>query len=487
MQSRNSAIFAAVLLGLQILASGQNPPAPSNGQDTGTGANTGTSTDETHSTPVPALTGVIGIDSQVPEEDSNSTLPRIPSLLGGPRLSVALGSETERSNYIRGGLNVGATYDDNTFLTTQDEVGNTTYSVFPNISLEQVRSRVTWKLGYAAGLTVNQRLSSRNQGSHDLDFDSQFRLSPHVNVRVAEEFTLTSGFFDSGIGGGVGVGNGGPNASLVTPLSRQRASSTVVEANYHFALNDLAGVSGSFYDLHFSDVAQGATLTNSRTASASAFWLHGFGRDWLGIDYRFQRLTFGGSTENSDGETRVHSILAVNTITLPNHFTVTGFVGPEYSENQGLVPGSTTPSNFNEWSFSGGVEAGWQRDHTSLAVGYSRRINDGSGVLGVVRLQGLHGEIRQQLRPGWAISAGGSYGNNKSLTIPVAGTAQEINSASLDAGLERNLGKSLGLRVGYGHDFQEQLGAADSTPMGFAHRNRFSVTLGYQWSRPLGR
>ena len=60
--------------------------------------------------------------------------------------------------------------------------------------------------GYAAGLTVNQRLSSRNQGSHDLNFDSQFRLSPHVSLRIAEEFSLTSGFFDSGNAGSV-IGN----------------------------------------------------------------------------------------------------------------------------------------------------------------------------------------------------------------------------------------------------------------------------------------
>ena len=55
-----------------------------------------------------------------------------------------------------------------------------------------------WTLGYAGGLTVNQKITNQNQGSHNVIFDSQYRLSPHVNLRVAENFSLTTGFFDAG-------------------------------------------------------------------------------------------------------------------------------------------------------------------------------------------------------------------------------------------------------------------------------------------------
>jgi len=75
-----------------------------------------------------------------------------------------------------------------------------------------------------------------------------------VNLRVAENFSLTTGYFDGG-GDAVPVaGTGGPNASLIVPLSTQRSSLTTVETNYHFALNDLIGASGSFYDLHFTNL-----------------------------------------------------------------------------------------------------------------------------------------------------------------------------------------------------------------------------------------
>ena len=449
-------------MSVHVFSSGQNPTAQGN--------------DAPRSTPAPALSGVIGMDSPISEEDTNSDLPQIPALLGGPKMSLAFPSEQERSNYLRAGLNFGAAYDDNAQMTSSQPIGNTTYSVFPNISIEQARSRMRWTLGYAAGLTVNQRLP--NQASQDFSFNSQFRLSPHVNLRVAEDFSVTSGFFDSG-NGGVVVGNGGPNASLFAPLSKQRSSSTVAEANYHFALKDVVGASGSFSDLHFSDVPEGFTLTNTRTAAASAFWFHGLcGRDWAGISYRFQHMTF-----DPNGETSVHSIMAVNTVSLPGRFTVSAFVGPEYSDNQ--VAGQA--SHFNDWSLAGGVEAGWQKEHTSVAAGYSRRINDGGGVLGVVLSQTVHGDVRQQLRPGWAISVGASYGNNDSLTVPSPGSATSVNAASVGTSLERNIGKSLGLRLGYAHDFQEQIGSTDAALQGTAHRNRVFVTLGYQWARPLGR
>jgi hypothetical protein len=51
-----------------------------------------------------------------------------------------------------------------------------------------------WTLGYAGGLTVNQKITSQNEGSHNLNFDSQYRLSPHVNLRVARSFSMTTGF-----------------------------------------------------------------------------------------------------------------------------------------------------------------------------------------------------------------------------------------------------------------------------------------------------
>jgi hypothetical protein len=462
-----SGFILIVLVGLGTLSMGQSTPASTPNPT------------EARTTPAAAVSSPLGMDSQVPQEDSSSDVPRIPAILGGPRTSLDFISEMERSNYLRAGLNVGAAYDDNALLSSSNGVGNTTFSVYPDIALEQTMSRMHWKIGYAGGLTVNQRFSSRNQGSHTFSFDSQYRLSPHVNLRIAEDFSLTSGFFDAG-GTVTGGGNGTPNATVITPLAKQRASSTVVETNYHFALKDVVGASGSFFDLHFSDAQAQSNLTNARSETASAFWLHRLFRDdWAGLSYRFERLTF-----DPNGESNVHSFMVMNTLAFAKRFTLAAYAGPEYSDNRGLAPGSEEFLQFTNWSLAAGAEAGWQKNHTSIAAGYSRRINDGGGVLGVVRAQSVHGDLRQQLFPGWAATVGASYGSNKSLTVPFPGTPASLNITSIGATLERNVGKSLSARVSYYHDYQREPG---STQNDKAHRDRVSITLGYQWSRPFGQ
>jgi hypothetical protein len=477
MSIRRCLILGLLVAGLQVFAAAQ-APAPQNPP----GQSSGESGGSDRTAPAPALTGIVGMQSEGVAEDTSSTVPQIPSFLGGKGINTTVLSKMERSNYLRAGLNVGSAYDDNPYLVSSGATSNTSVSIFPNIQIEETSSRIHWNLGYAAGLTINQNFTSQNDVSQSLIFDSQFRLSPHVNLRAAENFSMTSGFFDSGIGTGV-VGSGGPNASLVAPLSTQRSSMTTVETNYHFALNDLIGASGTFYNLHFTNTPEGTVLADSQTATGSAFWLHRLvGQDWGGVSYHFERITF-----NPTGETLVHSFLVMNSLSLSKRFTLTGFVGPQYSENTGLISGGgAQPSQSNGWTVSGGVEGGWRNEHTSVTAGYSRGVSDGGGLLGSVLLQTVHGTVRHQLTPAWAAALSASYGTNRSLVAPSTSSASSINLASAGVSLERNLRRSIGFRLGYAHNFQEQFGLPAPNPTQDAHSNRFFVTLSYQWAKPLG-
>jgi hypothetical protein len=462
---------------LSVPSGAQNPPA----QDSGSSDNSA------RMAPAPALSGIAGMQDQSDTGDTASSLPAIPGLLGGIGISPAFLSDMEKSNYLRGGVNVGGVYDSNPLLVSSGAESNTSESIFPNIKIDETSSRMHWTLGYAGGLTVNQKFTSQNEGSHNLNFDSQYRLSPHVNLRVAENFSMTTGFFDAGNGTEGTVGSGGPNENLITPLATQKSDTTTVETNYHFALNDLIGASGSFFDTHFSNAAAGAQLANTQTATGSAFWLHQlFHGDWGGLSYRFQRITF-----NPGGETLVHSFLAVDTVNFSKQFTLTGFVGPQYSNNQGLIPGAVQPTQSTAWSVAGGAEFGWKNQHTSVSAGYSRIISDGGGLLGAVRLQTVHGSFRRQLTARWAAALTASHGTNDSLTVPFADSASSINSTSAGISVERTVAKSLGFRMGYEHDFQQQFGLPgvfQNSPLQSldANRNRFFVTLSYQWAKPLG-
>jgi hypothetical protein len=483
MNLRRFSILVLLLAGLEVFSAAQNQPRPSAAADNPV-QDSSSDADKARTAPAAPLSGLAVGQADVATEDTSYSLPQIPALLGGKGISTAFVTDLERSNYLRGGINVGGAYDDNPLLDSAGSEGNASVSIFPNISIEQTTSRTRLLLGYAGGLTINQRFTSEDQGSHNLNFDSQFRMSPHVNLRVAENFSVTTGFFDSGNGSAIVAGSGTPNVSLIAPLSTQRSSLTTVETNYHFALNDLVGASGSFYDLHYTSPAQGTELTilpDSQTATGSAFWLHRLFRDnWAGASYRFERLTFTGGDE-----TRVHSFFAVDTMKLAKHFTLTGFAGPQHSDNQFLLSSSGGPAMMqttqaNDWSFAGGVEGGWQTQRTSLFAGYSRSISDGGGLLGAVRLQNVYGSFRRELVPGWAAALNASHGSNRALVVS-EGTASSINITSAGVSLERNLRKSIGFRMGYSHDFQQQYG-----PTFNASRNRYFVTLSYQWSKPLG-
>jgi hypothetical protein len=480
MSIRRCLILGWLLAGLQVFSAGQNAP-PENQTPQNPPAQTSDGDNGSRAVPAAAVSAIAGMQLEGGTEgDSNSDMPQIPALLGGSGVSSAFISELKRSNYLRGGLNVSAAYDDNPLLASSGAKSNTSISIFPNVSIEESSPRIRWMLGYAGGVTINENLTSENQDAQNLNFDSQYRLSPHVNLRIAENFFLTTGFFDAGNGLGV-VGSVGPNTSLITPLATQRSSLTTVETNYHFALNDLIGASGSFYDLNFSNVSAGS-LTDSQTASGSAFWLHRiFLGDWGGLSYRFDRITF-----NPNGETRVSSFNLVNTLSIAKRFTVTAFVGPQYSENQGLVPGATQPTQSNDWSVSFGADGGWRNVRTSISAGYTRSISDGAGVLGVVRLQTVHGNFRREVVPGWAVALNASYGTNQSVTVPFVTSATSIDNTSAGISLEHNVGKSFGFRFGYTHDFQQQFGVSGPTQTLDANRNRVFATLSYQWAKPLG-
>src|SRR5262249_45833414 len=152
--------IATVLLlgGFSVLADAQqNTPAPTENQSAPEGA---TPTPEHRDTPAAAVGGGLLMPGASEDEEASywtTSRPVLPAIVGGYGTSLATRTEMERSNYIRGGVTLQATYDDNAFLS-DPAFSNYTYSIFPQVALDQSRSRVHWILNYAGGFTYNQRL-----------------------------------------------------------------------------------------------------------------------------------------------------------------------------------------------------------------------------------------------------------------------------------------------------------------------------------------
>lgn len=426
-----------------------------------------------------------------PALDETAPVPP-PANIAGP--SLAFSSDLERANYLRGGITLGTTYDDNVLDTASDRVGGFTYFALPHLALDISTKRLRWTSLYSAGLTVNQRLSPQNQDSQNLGMDFEYRLSPHVSLAVTDRFSLTTGFFDpvqaSSDLSGVGVLQQ-PNRTVITPLARGTSNDVNGQLAWQFGAGSMVGMTGGYYNSSFDDVSAGTSLLDTTTESASGFYSHRISaRNWTGVRYGFQRMSFHPGSE----QTTTHSVVVFHTIYLKPTMQLSFFAGPEYSvlDSQILVPQVqpplvllvSMPVSQKKWSGSGGVNYSWQGEHTSITAGFVRQVSDGGGLQGAVTLTSANGALRRQITRSTTLSVAGGYATNEALLTSTSGIGT-LKTASGSVGIGRRLGAHFGLDLSYARIYQEPAaGATVSIP---AYHNRGLVTFSYDFSRPLGR
>jgi len=441
-----------------------------------------------HSSPAPALTGgYLMPEGQEEGVDTNwtSVHPIVPAMIGGYASSMAFGQEMERSNHVRGGVTVQSAYDDNASASNSGSaISNYSVSVFPQISLDQSRSRLRWVLNYGGGFTFNQRLTSQNQTSQNFDFDIQYRLSPHVNVRASEGITLTTGLFGpvnplSGSAPGVPVGG---NTFVLTPLANQFATNTRGQVAYQFSGEDVVGVSGGFDSLQYRDVQPGSTLLNNRSEDGAAFYMHRLtGKNWLGGSYQFEHLGYPDTVD----DTRVHSMILFDTYAFKPSITLSVFGGPQYSTNEfptTAVPPTVGTSSM--WSVAGGATFGWTGLRTATQVSYSHSISDGGGLQGSVQLNSVSGSFRRQIARYTALTFSASYATNNELSSSTTGISS-ANYASGGVSLTRKFGTHCFVQAGYQRESQQTSGV--STFGNDVKRDLVMASFSYQFARPWGQ
>src|SRR5581483_3171435 len=407
--------------------------------------------------------------------------------------SLAFSPELARTNYLDGGINVGTTFDDNALSTETNHVSNFNYSVMPHIALRQSRGRVGWKINYAAGFVASERYSSLNQGTHKLDVESVYRISPHVTFTLRDNFAMTTGFFDQlnqGTDMPAGTVLQRPNQSVVTPLAKQTANLATGLVAYQFSNNSEIGASGTSYLSRFHDEQGGASLVDTDSQEAEVFYNHRvFGRDSLGVTYRFQRFTFSSLANDS----LVHSVLATFTWRPHSNLAVSFFAGPQYRDSssqfiqQTATPQSITlawvPESRNAWSTAAGSSLNWNGERTSFLANAARTINDGGGLLGAVELTSVDAAIRRQLTQVYSAQIGVTYGRNRAL-VDSAAPYSSVNGTIGSISLSRRFGTSFGFTAGYARAHQTQDSVSASN---LVNNNRAWVSLSYDFSRPLGR
>jgi len=403
-----------------------------------------------------------------------------PAPVGGEGYSLAFSSE-ERGNYLRGGLTLLSAYNDNLFTGTNGRpTSDVSYTILPTIALDLFRSRVDGSLSYGPGFTFYQKETSHNEADQNLALNMRFRLSPHVSLSLRDSLQKTSNIFSQSILGSTSVSASPqqPNDSVIAPLASVLRNTGTAQIEYQFSANAMVGAGGTFSNLHYPNPAQVPGLSDQSSKGGSAFYTARLsGRHYIGLTYQYQMLL--ASPNQIQNETQTHSVLLFYTVYLQPTLSISFFGGPQHSdtEQKGLPPSRS-------WSPSTGVSAGWQGKRSSLAVTYSRTITDGGGLPGAVHAYTASAALRQQFTRNWSAGLGASYSNNKvldSLISPNIGG----HSISGNVTLQYALGQHLSVGVGYMrlHQSYSNIPAISTTP----NRNQASVSLSYQFRRPLGR
>jgi hypothetical protein len=453
-------------------------------QDQGTGRNPNPTSDE------PAENGPVataGGESRAP----------VPVPLNIDAGSLQFSQESTRGNFLRAGVQLGATYDDNLLATSAaNQVGGASYSVLPQLSLNQTRPRLRLTLDYNGGYVVNQRFHAYNQSSQQIAGGVRYRVTPHVNLLLNDRFLYTSNFFDQLQGTGT-PGAGAiqlPNQTIINPLARRTDNLGTAAMSYQYSAGDMVGANGTSYYSRYRDIPVGSTaLQDTRNEEADGFYTHRFAlRNWSGVAYKFQRLTFNPGTEQAT----VHSYLGFHTVYLEHGMTLGVFGGAEYSDLKSQIVVTTValpvvstvsvPTGRQNWSWTAGATYGWQGERTSVTLSGRRKVSDGGGILSTAELiTGIAG-LRRQLTRSGAVRLGGLYGDSRALEKTATSFGQ-VKSASGTVAWEQRLGRSFTATLGYARDYQKQFGSVAPSLSLTANHNRGWVMLGYVFEKPLGR
>jgi len=404
-----------------------------------------------------------------------------PAPVSGEAYPMGFTSET-RSNYLRGGLTFGSAWDDSVVSGANGKpVSDESYSIWPTISLDQTRSRLHWVLAYNPGFTFYQKISARNEADQNFAGDFKYRLSPHVTFSLGDTFRKTSNMLNQpnqDLVQPVSGGAFGANNSLIAPVADVLTNTGNIEMTYQFNANGMIGASGTFTNLHYPTQSQVPELFDSSSKGGSAFYNHRLSKmHYVGATYQYQQ--FLSYPTGAQSQTQAHSAFLFYTLYLKPTLSVSLWGGPQYSDTkQFLLPATQT------WSPAGGGSVSWQGKLTSFAASYSRRINDGGGLVGAVHSNSADASLRRQLTRNVNASIRASYTQNRVVdAVPLF--SNNGHTVSGTAFVQRQMGEHFNLQAQYTRLHQSY---SNITALSFApDRNRALVTISYQFSRPLGR
>jgi hypothetical protein len=207
----------------------------------------------------------------------------------------------------------------------------------------------------------------------------------------------------------------------------------------------------------------------------------------IGAEYQAQDLRFGDDAARTVDQT----VFLFDEIRLSTTMTLTLFGGPDYAHihNNILVSSAGSPSVFpglhDVWSPAGGASYTWRGKRLALRLSGSSMVTDGGGATGAVRAVTGSGELRRDFTKRWTASLGFTYSDGRLIEGAATTNASTITTEQATLGVVHKLSQRVSMSGQYSH--VQQLSQGAITPYNSGNHNRASMSLMYQFAKPLGR
>ena len=411
--------------------------------------------------------------------DDDTPMPLTPQVSGSFYPS-SVGSGV-RSNILSGGIVFVTAYNDNLLTSvTSKPVSAESYEIDPTIRLEMSTSRTRGSLAYSPGFTFYEPVSAENRVNQNAIADFQYRLTPRLTISGQDSFNQNSSVFNEPYlyaGATVSGSNDVGTSLLIVPYLGQISNTASGTLGYQFSRNGMIGGSGSYSVFDFSGQTQNTGLYNSGTAGGRVFYSRRLTRtQFVGVTYRYYRTV----TNPVPATTQTQAGSVFYTIVFPNRLSLSLSGGPVYESTTSIG----TPAS-NTWGPGGTASIGWQRTRTNLALSYSRAITSGQGFLGAYTADSANLSAQWLWTPRLTAGLSGIYSNIQNSTPLLAPTNPTGHTLLGRASLQYAINEHMNVVGDYTRLHQNYGGIAEIA--NDPNADRVSVTLNYEFTRPLGR
>ena len=386
-----------------------------------------------------------------------------------------------RSNYLRTGLTITPAYNDNVLPSGgSTAISDMTYSILPNLALDYVTPRLHQTLTYTPGITIYEHTSALNNFDQAFSINYLYRLSRHSSVSVRDYFYKSSNVFNRPYSvSSTPIGGAPPAAAqgFIAPWDNSLGNMASGEVSFQYTKNRMIGAGGATTRVNYLDNAKTAGMGNSSSRSGSAFYnVRLSDTKYTGVMYQYSNYQTSGVATPS--RTQTHTVHFFFTF-YPTHGLSLSLSGGPQRFLTAMPPfpdsGAWTPA------VTGSIN--WQANRASLAASYSRIVTGGGGLTGSFLSKNANASMRWQATRYWTIDTAASYDVQKNVHPALFNTGGRTLSSSLSIG--RTITEHIRADFVYQRLHQRYGGIS---PAQFPpDTNRESVSLSYQFERPLGR